>query len=106
MVEDMLRTMGYTVIGTGDPVVALRYARMPGAIDLLLTDVVMPDINGRDLASRFQKTRPELKVLFMSGYTDDAVVRHGILQEGIAYLQKPFTPKSLVRKVREVLDRQ
>ena len=63
----------------------------------------MPDINGRDLAHRFESTRPEMKVLFMSGYTDDAVVRHGILQEGIAYLQKPFTPGSLATKVRGVL---
>ena len=104
---EMLKRFGFTVYDAADGITAVQIAeQLTGRIDLLLTDVVMPDINGRDLASRFRKTRPELKVLFMSGYTDDAVVRHGILQEGIAYLQKPFTPKSLVRKVREVLDRQ
>jgi len=103
---EMLKRFGFTVYDAADGITALQIAeQLTGRVDLLVTDVVMPDINGRDLASRFQKTRPELKVLYMSGYTDDAVVRHGILQEGIAYLQKPFTPKSLVRKVREVLDR-
>jgi YesN/AraC family two-component response regulator len=78
-------------------------AGFKGPIHLLLTDVVMPDLSGRDLAQRLQAARPEMKVVFMSGYTDDAVVRHGILEEGIAYLQKPFTPASLARKVRGVL---
>jgi len=77
-----------------------------GRIHLVLTDVVMPHVGGRDLAEVLAKVRPETRVLFMSGYTDDAVVRHGILQDGIPYLQKPFTPKSLARKVREVLDRE
>src|SRR5204863_905372 len=85
---EMLKRFGFTVYDAADGITAVQIAeQLTGRIDLLLTDVVMPDINGRDLASRFQKTRPELKVLFMSGYTDDAVVRHGILQEGIAYLQ-------------------
>ena len=64
----------------------------------------MPNVSGRDLAEMFAKTFPSSKVLFMSGYTDDAIVRHGILQEGIAYLQKPFTPESLASKVRAVLE--
>ena len=102
----MLRRFGFTVHDAADGTTALELAQtIAHPIDLLLTDVVMPDINGRDLATQFQARRPHMKVLFMSGYTDDAVVRHGILQEGIAYLQKPFTPVSLVRKVREVLDR-
>jgi len=102
---EMLRRFGFTVHDAADGTTALQLTQaLAQPIDLLLTDVVMPDVNGRDLATQFQKLRPRMKVLFMSGYTDDAVVRHGILEEGIAYLQKPFTPKSLVRKVREVLD--
>jgi DNA-binding NtrC family response regulator len=75
-----------------------------GCIHLLLTDVVMPKINGRELAARLTSLRPEIKVLYMSGYTDDVIVDQGILQEDIAFLQKPFTPSSLVQKVRTVLD--
>jgi len=101
----MLERYGYRVLDAADGEAAVRVADASGEhIHLLLTDVVMPNINGRDLAALFAKTRPTTKVLFMSGYTDDAIVRHGILEEGIAYLQKPFTPQSLARKVRGVLD--
>jgi len=65
----------------------------------------MPGLSGRQLADRLARLRPDTKVLYVSGYTDDAVVRHGVLEAGIAYLQKPFTIDSLARKVREVLDR-
>ena len=104
--REMLERYGYTVLEAADGDAAVRIADgFDHPIHLLLTDVVMPHVNGRDLADLFSKMRPATKVLFMSGYTDDAVVRHGILQDGIAYLQKPFTPKSLAKKVREVLDR-
>jgi DNA-binding NarL/FixJ family response regulator len=64
----------------------------------------MPEMSGRELVDRFAKLRPETRVLFMSGYTDDAIVRHGVLRPGTAYLQKPFSADTLGRKVREVLD--
>ncbi len=102
--REMLQRYGYHVLDAADGAAALQLAADHHApIHLLLTDVVMPDLNGRDLAQRLSAARPDMKVLFMSGYTDDAVVRHGILQEGIAYLQKPFTPRSLSGKVRKVL---
>jgi hypothetical protein len=102
--REMLQRYGYRVLDAADGSAALQLAAGYHApIHLLLTDVVLPELNGRDLAERLTRERPAMKVLFMSGYTDDAVVRHGILQEGIAYLQKPFTPRSLSGKVRSVL---
>jgi two-component system, cell cycle sensor histidine kinase and response regulator CckA len=79
-------------------------AAHPGGVDLLLTDVVMPDIGGRALAERLTALFPHLRVLFMSGYSDEAVVRHGIIRPDTAFIEKPFTQASLARKVREVLD--
>ncbi len=81
-------------------------ARHNGPIHLLLTDVVMPGMSGRRVAEHLAPLRPNMKVLYMSGYTDDLVFRNGVLELGAAFIQKPFTPSSLARKVRGVLDEQ
>lgn len=71
----------------------------------MLTNVVMPGMNGRELTKCLASRHPEMKVLYMSGYTDDAIVHHGVLEKGLSFLQKPFTMEGLLRKVREVLDK-
>jgi PAS domain S-box-containing protein len=103
--KQVLQRQGYTVLEAPHGEAALHLAQKHrGRIHLLLTDVVMPVLSGRRLAEQLAPLRPDMKVLYASGYTDDSVVRHGILESGTAYLQKPFTPDSLARKVREVLD--
>ena len=100
-----LEACGYQVIDAADGPKALELsARHSGEIAVLVTDVVMPGMSGRELAERLAPTRPAMKVLYTSGYTDDAMVRQGVLNAGVAFLQKPFVPDSLARKVREVLD--
>lgn len=105
MAMEILQECGYKVLQAEDGVEALRLARQyTGEIHLMLTDVVMPKMSGRELADQITHLRPHLKVLYMSGYTDDAIVHHGVLDEGTAFLAKPFSMDALARKVREMLD--
>jgi PAS domain S-box-containing protein len=102
----ILQKAGYSVLLAESPVAAERMAGShPGPIHLMLTDVVMPDMRGPELAERLLRQRPDLRVLYMSGYTDDAIAHHGMLDAGTEFLQKPFTPLGLMQKIREVLGR-
>ena len=105
VVRGILRRSGYHVIEARNAGEALLHSeKHPSRIHLLLSDVVMPQMSGPELAKRLGSARPDMKVLCMSGYTDDSIVRHGVLEAHIAYLQKPITPDALTTRVREVLD--
>jgi PAS domain S-box-containing protein len=107
LTRTVLSAHSYSVIEAADADDALRWvAENDHPIDLLLTDVVMPGMSGRVLAQHLELLRPGIKVMYMSGYTDDAVVRHGLMREEINFLQKPFSPETLASKVRAVLDRK
>ena len=105
LVRETLLREGYRILDTNDPTEARRLAdHHKGPIQLLITDVVMPKVNGRDLAEQLVRRRRDMKVLYMSGYTDNAVLNSGILHKDVAFLQKPFTPVTLTEKVREVIE--
>jgi PAS domain S-box-containing protein len=107
LARQLLAKLGYRVLEASDSAAALAAARAhPGEIHLLISDVVMPGESGVQLAHQLMAERPRLRVLYISGYTDEAVVRHGLLAPGLNFLQKPFTPDVLARKVRAVLDAQ
>jgi CheY-like chemotaxis protein len=101
----LLRRQGYEVLVAADAKEALRLFEQNPSIDVLLTDVVMPGASGPELTRRLVGQRPGLKVIYMSGYTEEAIVRHGVLESGVAFLHKPFNSETLGRKIREVLDR-
>ncbi len=104
---EFLKRQGYTVLEAPKGEDAFRICRKyQGAIDLTVTDVVMPGMSGRELAGHLAFMKPGMKVLYMSGYTDDAIVRHGVLEKGVNFIQKPFSLVKLAQKVREVLDRE
>jgi two-component system, cell cycle sensor histidine kinase and response regulator CckA len=102
LVRIMLETKGYNVLAAAGAEEAERLCT--DEVDLLLTDVVMPEVNGRALAERLALTSPSMRILFMSGYSDEAVYRHGEISPNAAFIEKPFTDRTLARKVREVLD--
>jgi two-component system cell cycle sensor histidine kinase/response regulator CckA len=105
LAKHILEENGYTVIVAENGVDGLRICQgFSGFIDLLIADVVMPLMSGRELAEKLIRLRPQMKVLYISGYTDDSVVRHGVLEHHASFLQKPFTSVSLAHKVRNVLD--
>jgi two-component system, cell cycle sensor histidine kinase and response regulator CckA len=105
LVREILEMNGYTVVAASEGLEALEICKQhEGPIHLMLSDVVMPQMGGRELAGRLATHRPDMKVLYMSGYTSNAIVHHGILDPGTAFLQKPFTPDGLACKIREVLD--
>ena len=104
MSGDILTGLGYTVLDAENGEDALQVcSRSQGKVDLLLTDVVMPKMSGPELATKMQELCPETKVLFMSGYTENAIVKHGVLEDGVNFIPKPITPRSLSQAVRKVL---
>ncbi len=105
MARMMLERLGYAVLTANSPYEAMEMAREhTGTIHLLMTDVVMPQMNGKDLAEQVLKIRSETRTLFMSGYTVNAIAHHGILDEDVHFIEKPFMADRLARKLREVLD--
>jgi two-component system cell cycle sensor histidine kinase/response regulator CckA len=103
--REILEMNGYRVITANNGAEALRIcASFKDEVQLMITDVVMPQMSGRELSERILEKRPDLLVLYMSGYTDDAIVRHGVLDDGMPFLQKPFTPDALARKVKELIE--
>jgi len=106
LTRKILMQAGYNVLDAkgGDEAIRLCHAHA-GPIDLLLTDVVMPEVSGKEVADRLLELRPSIRVLYMSGYTDEAIVQHGVLDANVKFIQKPFTWVGLTRKVREVLNR-
>ena len=106
LARKILERYGYSVLEAQNGEDALRVSEAhDGSIDLLITDVVMPKMGGKEVAERLQPLYPQIKVIYMSGYTDNAIVHHGVLAPGLNFLEKPFAPEGLARKVREVLDR-
>ena len=105
LAKAMLEELGYKVLAADSPSEALRLAEVhQGEIQLLLTDVVMPEMNGRELAQKIKDRNPDLRVLYMSGYTANAIAHHGVLDEGVNFIQKPFARGDLSIRIREILD--
>ncbi|MCK5350686.1 MAG: response regulator, partial [Desulfobacula sp.] len=105
LAEKILEGLNYTVLIAGTPKGAIKLAKdHTGEIHLLITDVIMPEMNGLELSEQLKSLYPDLKCMFMSGYTANAIAQHGVLDEGVHFLQKPFSRSDLAKKVRKVLD--
>jgi PAS domain S-box-containing protein len=105
LVRETLQREGYQILDAPGPLEARRISEQhKGAIQLMITDVVMPKVNGRELAEQLGKRRPDMRVLYMSGYTDNAIMNSGVLEKDVAFIQKPFTPAVMAEKVRDVLE--
>ena len=105
LAREILQTYGYSVLTAANGSEGLRIGQeFEGQIDLMITDVIMPLMSGREMTEKLKEIRPDLRVLFMSGFTDDAIVHHGVLEESVSFLQKPFSPDALAKKAREILD--
>ena len=103
----MLEKMGYNVLAAATPEQAIQLAETHNAaIDLLLTDIIMPEMNGRDLAKRLLPLYPKMAQVFMSGYTADVIAHHGVLENGVQFLQKPFSKAELSARVRHALEKR
>jgi nitrogen-specific signal transduction histidine kinase len=106
LAASILTTQGYSVLPAATPTEAIRLAQdHSGTISLLITDVIMPEMNGKELANSLKSLYPHIRCLFMSGYTADAIAQHGVLEEGVNFIQKPFSLPALAAKVRDVLDK-
>ena len=106
IVCSILERQGYRVFNAANGAEAIELVALQKvSVDLLLTDVVMPDMNGKELYARLVQDFPTLKVIYTSGYTDNVIVHHGVLEKGVQFIQKPFSTHALISKVREVIDR-
>ena len=99
----VLERAGYKVLAAGTGAEALQILEQAGTADLLMTDVIMPGMNGRDLAAQVLQMRPGMKVIFLSGYTDETITPHGVLPPGVNYIEKPFSQDGMIETVRKVL---
>jgi two-component system, cell cycle sensor histidine kinase and response regulator CckA len=107
MTAIMLTRQGYAVVAASSPGEAIRLAREhSGEIHLLITDVIMPEMNGPNLAKQLQSFCPNLKCLFMSGFTGDLITKHGVLEDGVFFIQKPFTAQTLAESMRKALENE
>jgi CheY-like chemotaxis protein len=105
LITNALKRLGYNVLSASDGPTALeRYGVSPDAIEILVTDVMMPRMSGRELATRLTALRPSMKVLYASGYTQDITSRHGVFEPDVNFIQKPYTPHGLAARIRQLLD--